>query len=372
MIAINVAAAFISVYLYQNDYSVQFIALYWCLYYTLKIFLALPLAHYAARFGAKHGMLLSNLLYIPSMIAFTLVPEYGMAPLFFTGVLQAVSATLYNMCYYINFSQVKTPTRAGRELAFMNIFEKVATGISPLVGGFLALYFGPASALWAAAGFFALAAIPLFFSGEPHETDRRLVFRGFPWRLARRSLFASIGIGSDASVVRIPWPLFIGIVIVGIGSSNKIYAVLGVLASIVVIADIAFSYTYGALIDRKRGGILLRAGISGDILVHLARPFTTTVFGVGAVNVANEATATGYMMAFMRGMFDVADRTGHRATYIGLIEVMQDFGAALLTGSVLLLVSLLGEANGLRYSFFVAAGLACLIYLARFPLYRKP
>src|SRR5215216_3633794 len=77
MLAINISAAFMSIFLYQNGYSIQFIAGYWGLYFLYKTIISLPVAKYAAMFGPKHGILLSNLLYIPSMIIFTCVPEWG-------------------------------------------------------------------------------------------------------------------------------------------------------------------------------------------------------------------------------------------------------------------------------------------------------
>ena len=136
MMAINLSAAFISVFLYQNHYSIQFIAGYWAIYYFAKIFLAYPSAWYAARFGPKHGILLSNLLYIPSMVAFTFVPEWGVKAMIITGTLQGISTMLYGVCYSIDFSKVKSVNHAGKEIAFMNIFEKLAVGISPLLGGY--------------------------------------------------------------------------------------------------------------------------------------------------------------------------------------------------------------------------------------------
>src|SRR5687768_12859887 len=108
MIAVGMSTVFMSVFLYQHGYGVQFIAAYWLIYLLFKAVVALPAAKYAALFGPKHGVLLSNLLYIPSMILFAFVPDLGVPAIVATGVLQGLSMTLYDICYLTDFSKVKS------------------------------------------------------------------------------------------------------------------------------------------------------------------------------------------------------------------------------------------------------------------------
>lgn len=370
MVAINISATFISIFLYQNGYSLQFIFGYWGVFYVVKMLLAFPLAAYVARYGPKHGTLLSNLMYIPSMVAFTQVPRFGIAMLVITGLFQALSSTLYNESYLIDFSKVKSTEHAGKELAYMNIFEKVATGLSPLIGGVLAFVVGPIFVMWIAAILFSLAAGPLFRTGEPDETEHRLVFRGFPWRLVLTSLIGNIGRGYDVFASGTTWSIFIAVVLVGVSGSDKVYAIVGGLISLMVIADVVSSYVFGKIIDRRQGGLLLRSGLVIDVLTHVSRPFVHSIGTVGAINVINEAGTTAYVMAYTRGTFDIADRTGHRATYMGLVEIFLDLGAAAAAFITGWLISILGMNMGLRGSFFVTAAAVCLVFVARFPIYR--
>src|SRR5690606_34831660 len=145
-----------------------------------------------------HGILLSNLLYIPSMAIYTLIPEWGVPALVAAGIIQGTSSALYDLCYLIDFSKVKSVEHAGKEIAYMNIVEKTAKGLSPLFGGLLAFAAGPQAAMWAAAVLFALASVPLFKTGEPVKTRQKLAFRGFPWRLTWRSFIAESAVGFDA------------------------------------------------------------------------------------------------------------------------------------------------------------------------------
>lgn len=370
IMAVNISAVLLSVYLYQNGYSVLFIAGYWTLYYVLKIAMTLPAATYVARFGPKHAILLSNLLYIPAMIAFTFVPAWGVWAMAVTAVLQGLSAAIYNLGYLIDFSKVKSVDHAGKELGYMNIFEKVAKGLSPLIGGLLAFLAGPEATLYAAASLFAVAAVPLLQTAEPIRLQHRLHIRGFPWRRTWRSMVAETGVGFDFVASGMVWSLLVAIAILGV-DGDKVYAELGALLSVVLFAALIFSYIYGKLIDKRRGGELLRISVVVHAVIHASRPLVTTVGGVVGTNVASEASATGYAMAFTRGLFDTADVSGYRITYLACIEIMANVGAALAGVVLLLFVSLWGDINGMRLFFFAAAAAVLVIATPKFPLYRK-
>jgi hypothetical protein len=369
-LAIHIASAFMSVFLYQIGYSILFIATFWALYYVVKIFTVFPAAQYASKFGPKHGILLSNLLYIPAMALFTFVPEWGIPAIIGTGLLQCMSATLYSLCYAIDFSKVKSLEHAGKEIAYMNMIEKIATGLSPFVGGLLAFALGPESTMWAAAGLFAVAAIPLFHTGEPPKSRQKLVFRGFPWRMTLRSLIANTGIGFDFVTSGTVWTLYVAVIIIGTGT-NEVYAKMGALLSVVIIAALAASYMFGKLIDNRRGGELLRFSVFADALVHVVRPFANNVGVAAAVNIANEAATTGYAMSFTRGMFDTADLSGHRITYLACMEITASFGAALAGGLFMLLVLLCGDQSAMHLFFYIAAIFVLIIAIPKFSLYRK-
>ncbi|MNG36369.1 hypothetical protein D3C84_1233800 [compost metagenome] len=76
-------------------------------------------------------------------------------------------------------------------------------------------------------------------------------------------------------------------------------------------------------------------------------------------------------MAFTRGMFDTADLSGHRITYLACIEVMANLGAALAGVALMVCVMLFGDIDGMRSFFFVAAAVVLVIATPKFRLYRK-
>lgn len=372
MAALYMAGSFMSIYLYQLGYSVAVIGFFWGAFFLFKSLAALPVARFIGWVGPKHAILVSNLLYIPSMIAFALLPEYGPWLLGVSLVFQGLSATMYSIGYMIDFSKVKSVEHAGKEIAYMNIFEKVTTGLSPLIGGFVAFFFGPQVVIVIAALLFALAAAPLLKTGEQVRINQKLTFRGFPWQLLRGHAFAQFSLGFDVFTSGTIWTLYVAIAILGLTStSNEVYAVTGILVSVVFIVAIIASYTYGRIIDKSQGGELMKVGAVANALTHLVRPFVASPVTVAGLNATNELATTGYTLPYIRAVFDNADLSGARVTYLALVETLSNFGAgvaAMLLGLVALFAP---ETFALKSLFFVAGAVVLLVLTARFPLYKK-
>lgn len=372
MAALYMAGSFMSIYLYQLGYSIAEIGLFWAAFFIFKTLIALPVARFIAWIGPKHAILISNLLYIPAMIAFALLPNFGTWLVFVSLFFQAVSATMYSIAYLIDFSKVKSIDHAGKEIAYMNMFEKVTTGLSPLIGGFIAFLFGPQVVIIIAAVLFALAAVPLLKTGEQVRVNQKLSFRGFPWRLLRGHALAQFSNGFDVFTSGTVWSLYVAVMILGLTSdNNSVYAITGVLVSVVFIVAIIASYTYGRIIDKRRGGELMKAATVANALTHLVRPFVTSPVTVAGLNAANELATTGYTLPYTRAVFDNADISGARVTYLGVVETLSNFGAgmaALLLGLVALAST---EDFALKSLFFVTGAVVLFVLTARFPLYKK-
>lgn len=370
ILALNMTAGFTSIYLYQEGYSLFSIAFLWALFFFYKALITYPMSAIVAWIGAKHSILFANILYIPGLVALSLLPVYGPRMLIIMVLFQATSSMLYQVAYWVDFSKVKNVDHAGKEMAYMNILEKAATGLSPLIGGILAFLITPQAVLIIAAILFAIAALPLLKTGEPEPPRQRLQFRGFPWHLVKPNIAAQAAMGVDGFTSGVVWSLFTAITIIGIASNNEVYAANGILTSVVLLSALVASYAYGRLIDGRRGKDLLQIAAIVNALTHLLRPFTTTTFGIVGMNIANEAATAGFSMAYTRGNFDNADLSGRRVTFIGIIEGIANLGAALAASILALLVLVFQETQAMTYFFFIAAALVLLIATARFRLYR--
>lgn len=225
--------------------------------------------------------------------------------------------------------------------------------------------------MWLSAILLAAASWPLMRTAEPTMLGQKLHFKGFPFRTTWRSLIAETAQGFDVVASNTVWVLFITVVVFA-GSGNDIYFKVGAFASITVITSFMAAYAFGRLIDRHRGGDLLRISTIANALTHLARPFITTPIGVAGSNITNEVATTGYTMAFNRGVFDTADNSGRRIVYILFLEVLYDIGALIacltLAGLVVLLPT---SVLAMQVFFVIAAVYTLLLMSAKFSLYRK-
>lgn len=371
VMAISMVSTFIAVYLYQNGYHLSFIMLYFACYFGLRAGLTFPAAFVVARIGPKHSTLISNLIYVPALIVFSQLGTYGMPVLVLAGLLQAMSVSLYDLSHLVNFSKVKHVEHVGKELSFMYMLERVGASVSPVAGGLIAFWFGPHITMLVAACIFALAALPLFFTPEPVRTHQQITFRHFNWKATWRGLLANVGVGADFITSGSVWSLYLAIAIFGT-TSNAVYAQLGALISVTIIAALVFSRLYGVIIDRRRGGALLKAGVIGDALVHLSRPFVNTPIGAVFVNVANESATTAYSMPFAKGAFEQADSLpGYRIVYMTMIGVTAPLGAMLMSLVIAAISLLFDEVRSMQIAFLITSFAVLLIGLQRFPALRR-
>ncbi len=367
--ALRLVTVFTVLYLYKLGYSPVLISLIFAGFYAYKIFCSWPSAWIISKIGTKRATLVSNVLAAISMAFLPMVPEHGMLAIVLWVIFQAGSSCLYDMCYLVGFSKVKSVSSAGKEIGYMNILERVANSLGPIIGGVIASLYGPEVVMIISSVLFILAAVPLFATGEP-VTLKPVSFRGFPWRLTWRSLVAETAVGYDVYVTGTAWTLFMAVVIFA-GSGDDIYAKIGAFASIAFISALVMSYAFGKMIDRNGGLSLLRFSSVANAVTHALRGFIGTPAGIISINLLNEAATTGYSMSFLRGMFDMADRTGNRITYILLIEMVVNVGPTLAALLSALLLALFPAALALQVFFVISAFVVLFIMVPRFPLYIK-
>jgi len=371
ILAQQMIGLFVALYLYQRGYSLEFIAAFFAIMFAARMFIAYPAARFVAKFGPKHGILAGNLLYIPALIFFTFVPDYGIPALIAFAIFQSISMVTYDLAYMVDFSKVKHVDHAGKEIGYMQIFERLTASLSPFIGGAIAYLIAPEATMWFSAVFFAIAAVPLFKTREPVRLHQHLTFRHFPLRQTWRTIVAETAVGFDNFSSLGVWALFLAIVVFSV-TTNEAYFIIGFFASITVLTSFIAAYWFGRIIDWRHGGDLLKVASVGNAMTHLFRPFITTPAGVVAANVSNDVVTTGYGMAFMRGLFDTADRAeGFRIAYMCCISMALNFGAALAAATLLGLLILIPDSAGALRLFYVAAGSYVLLALfARFRLYK--
>ena len=370
-IAINLGAGLIAVYMYKIGYSLVFISLFWVAYFMLKVVIMLPLAQLIASIGPRKSIIISNFLYVPSMIAFMFVEQYAMPMLVITVIFQTSSAALYDMGYLVGLSRLsRDSSRGGRAVAMMKIAETVAKGLSPLIGGILAMMFDPRASLVVSLLFFVLASMPLIKMVDSMKTGFRLAPWGFNWKQATQSLLVQIPIGFDYYASTTAWSLFLVVLIFASGG-NEVYAKLGALTSLILVVSLVSAYAYGKLIDKKAGGQLLVWTAIGSVVSNLFRVFVRTPIAAIGTNAAHEMMATGYSMAYTRGMMDTANQTGYRVFYVAMTQLTVNLGAGLAALVLAVIIALLGDSIGFSVFYAITSVVVIGIAFVRFSVYKK-
>lgn len=352
--AVNIVNLFAAVYLYKLGYSVFFIVLMYGIIYLGKVPFSYVAAKYIAYYGPKHGIFIAGLIRVPSLIAFMFASQYGLPAVIIFAVLQQISATIYDLSYLVDFSKVKHILSAGKEISTMIIVEKFARIISPVIGGAIASMYSPQATIFVACLVFMISAWPLMRTMEPTKTRSKLHFDGFPWRLARSSFISETVVGFDFVVSGMAWTLFLAVVVMA-DYGNDTYAALGGLVSLGVLASVITAWTFGKMVDRQQGRILLVFGTIANTIIHLFRPFATAIPGVIGVNIANETATSAYAIPFTRHVFDIADSSGFRIPYMMFIEMALNFGLALGCFVLAGCVAMMGETEGLKLIFVIGA-----------------
>lgn len=370
-IAQSLIGSFVLVILYQRGYPVSQLFMILAGYYLMRVVFSFVSAYIVAWFGPKHSMLFSNLAAIPAFVSLAMIESYALAGVIGFFAFEALSLSLQLVATDVQFSSVKNPASVGRELAWMRIAEKIAAGVSPVIGGYLAFRFTPESVMWIAAVLIVASALPLFGTAESIQRHQRVFFRGFPWRRLWRQFRMTTANGFDVVTNGQIWPLFTALAIFGTQDS-RVFVELGLMISISVFASIIISGIYGTLIDRRRGRQLFWSGVGFSSAIHILRPFVSTPLGVGATNIAVEVGMSAYSMPFVRAQYDVPDSvSGYRAVYFAILAMSQYFGALIFISIGIFMVTYFGEVRGMQLMFIVAA-LAYVFYINNgFPALRR-
>lgn len=362
--AINIASVLVPVYLYNIGYSLITIGCMYLTLFTLRLLLVRVTMKLIARFGPKHMIFWANILRIPPLIALLFVEQYGLPMLAIYVTFMAFGPSIYETSYNIDFSKVKHGEHAGKELGVMQMLEKFAKSLSPLVGGILATTVAPQATIGLAALLFVLSGIPLFKTPEPIKTNKSFSFKKPLRRIELTGGIARAAISFGWMTSLVAWSLFMTIFIFN-DQNESIYAIIGALASFSVLVSMFSAWTFGRITDKHSGGSLLQSSVIATSLSHVARPFISTPIGVIALNSINETCVTGYTIAGTRAMFASADESGDRLFYFSIIEIGAALGAIIATAAFTLLILFTGDKMGITLFFFVAAAAELSILLLK-------
>jgi MFS family permease len=365
-LAVNLVGIFVPVYLYKLGYPISSIMVMYLAWFASRIIWAYVAARLIAKYGPKHSMAIAVALQV-AYLSLVISLDGVSWPLWFIGVVGSLANGLYLTAFEVDFSKVKHTEHGGKELGYLQIFERIGAIIGPLIGGIIASFFDPRYTIAIAIFTLCGSMLPLFMSDEPTRKNQTILVKGFPYKKHIRDFAVSTAFTLENVVSLNTWPLFLGAFVL----LTNTYAAIGVLASVSTVAALLSAYIIGKLIDEDKGKLLLNTGAYANAIVHIFRPFVTTMGQALAINLANEPLTTMYRMPFLKGKFDASDQVpGYRIVYYMLSEIHIAIGNVIFWFTAYLLVANLDDKFALQLLFVFGAIMSIAITRQRYSALR--
>ena len=366
-LALSLVNVFVPVYLYSIGYNLSQIFLFFFSWFVARLFFTPMAAFVIARIGPKHSILLSQIiqiLYLSMLMSLKTLnwSLYGVA------MVGSAALSLFWVAFHTDLSKVRHPDHAGKELSYVNVFERVGAIIGPLVGGLIANFFDPRYTIFLALVTMVLSSLPLLATKEPVRLKQKITFRGFPYKTNFRTSLASTAYDLDTQSCQIVWPLFVSIAVFG----DNVFGKLGLMTALSVALGLIFTHTIGRLIDDKKGGELFRFSALSNAVVYLFRPFVGSLSSVFAINFINDPVTTGMRMPYLKGYHDEAENhEGYRIVFFAVNELVSSLFRAVFWAILFLLSQNLPAIVVMRWHFLGMSVLVLLIFAQKFPSLKK-
>lgn len=320
--AIKLASTFGLIYLYKLGYGIWVIPIYILVYYIAKFIGSAVAFWYISKNGPKHGMLLSNILYIPHLVLIASLgifgKEMGLIVAFISAIFKGMSVSVENLSYNVDFSKAKTAKKVGKQLGVAYILEHISSSIAPAIGGFLAIFFGVEKLFVVSSVILVLTTIPLLTTKERVKPVQKMSFRGFPWRNYKHLLVICYSCGMAWNSLYI-WSFFAPVFLL---KGVNAYGSAGILSSISSIAALVAAFIYGKMIDKDKERGLLKIGAVFMGLAFSLRIFiSSNPLLLGVLEIIAAIAMSGFNMANFKGLYGEADESGMRTQYLFLYEI---------------------------------------------------
>lgn len=363
-LAISMTGLFVPIYMLKLGYGIDSIIYVVAIFFTARFIIFDILSAYTtARFGPKHTMLVGYILLACNTALFLAINTIDL-PLWIIGSIWGGSASFFFIPFHVDFSKVKHSKNGGKELSYVHAMEKVGAVLGPIIGGVIATVFGAQYLFLIATILIIIGLVPLFMTSEPVKTRQHISFYGLPFNRLKRDYFSIGALGVENTMSMFLWPLFIGLFVF---LDDTVYAKVGTITTISIIASIFAVYTIGKTIDNRKGRYLLRANATANAALNILKPFALSFSPALMVAVLNDVITPGYRMPYQKGFYDAADDLpGYRIAYISSMEWFSSVCKSTVWWLLFLMTPIFSEYFVLSTGFVIAAIASMLIMTERF------
>lgn len=350
--ASGLVAIFVPIYLYNLNFSITVIAVFFIIGNLTKCLIYRPTAAMAGRFGPKHVLLASYILTFIYTLLLFLLPERQWL-LYPAALMHGLSAGVFWLSRHIDTASVISSERPTMEYSRLQILSLIAASSAPLFGGLIAAFFGIKYSLLGSGLVLLLAMYPLLKTLEPVLSANTLLplFKTAP----PKHLLANFAMNFQSIVAVLVWPLFIFLVVMS-------YEKVGIIASASLLLIVVVTWVSGKWGDRGKNAQILRVGSILRSGVHITRGFARSFTSALGVNVLGDVTDTLASVPYAVRYYESARRYGV-AAYLIDMEVAGDIGKMIMWGLLIGFTLAFGLQTAMVLIFCLAAVLTPLLSL---------
>ncbi len=345
----GLTGVFIPLLIFQSGGKLLTIAVFYLLFTLVKLIADLPAIILIQRRGIHFGLVVSFAWYaveLVSILGYT--STHRLIFLLIGSISLGLIDSFGDNARHMYVSATMESSRKSSSIAILEIFGQIADFAGPIGGALIGTLFG---ASW----LLVVGLLCLLLTIKPLASIRKLSVLGPPTRLRFtlrnapwRDAVADGCFGSEETVSRILWPIYLAVVL---GTFSRI----GIVTAISTLGTIAAIWIAGRRGDRGQDRSVLTQGIAGMSIVNIVRPLTTafwplTLLGLGYKTTQgygiNALNATYYSHAKERGL-----------PYIVSIEIASDLGYLVTWGILCAILIIFKSSTVLFASGFIIAAI---------------
>jgi MFS family permease len=354
--AMSMIKLFEPVYLYRLGWPLAGIALFFAAGLFLYLLL-LPLgAHWAARWGFEHMILLSRPLFALYFSLLYLIP-YWFPAAFLAPLAMAACKASFWPAYHANFARYGSARFRGIEISFAWFLITTFAIFGPALGGVIAAHLGFGVLFAVASALMLLSALPLFTTRERFKPGS---FRyGEVWRMLfnprlRREAFAFCGYGSH-SVHGTFWPLYLFMAVGGLTA-------LGIVRSLAIFIAALAAFGVGRFADIFSYRRLIRWATPVWAFSLLLRPLALTLPLALSFDVFSRVALAGVQVPLRSVIYNRGRKLGHLRynVFAELLLILSKLNVFLLAAAIFWFF----EEQLAFLLLFILAAVVSLSYLA--------
>ena len=251
-LALSMIGIFIPIYLYSDlGYPITKIVLFFLVYAGSMMVTSLVIPKFLSKFGLKHGILLSMVLFILNIILLQSLHYHGL--FYLPAVVWGIGNSTYWISFHTDFIENSDSKNRSQEVSLWYIMAFLGILLGPILGSVIITYLGFLTLFVISILILLLSAVPLFLSPELHVPVKFSYKEIFKMDHTKQTLIYVI-YGIRVIVSNLALPLFI---FIALGS----YLEVGGIASIAALSSMVIGFFVGKVArTEKREKTFFRFG----------------------------------------------------------------------------------------------------------------